>query len=97
MPIPLDHRPIVVPMEVAVTDAVFDMDVVCDETFDMELDVAIQVGSGEYYDGPYEFTPSAEEQAVQIVNLMASENIIINPIPSNYGLITWNGSVLTVS
>ena len=25
------------------------------------------------------------------------KNIRINPIPSNYGLITWDGSVLTVS
>ena len=24
-------------------------------------------------------------------------NVTVNPIPSNYGLITWNGSVLTVS
>lgn len=26
-----------------------------------------------------------------------STQIVVNAIPSNYGLITWNGSVLTVS
>jgi hypothetical protein len=28
---------------------------------------------------------------------VVTRNIVINPIPSNYGLITWNGSTLTVS
>lgn len=49
------------------------------------------------YDGPYDFTPTQETQTVLIENKMATDNITINPIPSNYGLITWNGSVLTVS
>lgn len=30
-------------------------------------------------------------------NKTTQQNIVINPIPSNYGLITWNGSVITVS
>ena len=30
-------------------------------------------------------------------NKKATADIIINPIPRNYGLVTWNGSVLTVS
>lgn len=50
-----------------------------------------------YYDGPYEFTPTQETQVVEIANQQAAQDIIINPIPNNYGLITWNGSVLTVS
>lgn len=49
------------------------------------------------YTGEYEFTPSSETQEIQIEGEIATQNIIINPIPSNYGLITWNGSVLTVS
>lgn len=51
----------------------------------------------EEYDGPYEFTPSGEAQTIEIENHKAIQNITINPIPSNYGLITWNGSTLTVS
>ena len=50
-----------------------------------------------YYDGPYEFTPTQEPQVVEIANQQAAQDIIINPIPSNYGLITWDGTVLTVS
>ena len=49
------------------------------------------------YEGDYEFTPTSETQTVAIEGLMARQDIVINPIPSNYGLITWNGSTLTVS
>lgn len=48
------------------------------------------------YSGPYEFTPGDETQTVQIARKMATQNIKINPVPSNYGKISWNGSVLTV-
>ena len=49
------------------------------------------------YTGPYEVTPSAETQTLETDSLYMRGNVIINPIPSNYGLITWNGSTLTVS
>ena len=49
------------------------------------------------YDGPYSFTPTAEAQTISIKNKTATDDIIINPVPSNYGLITWNGSTLMVS
>ena len=49
------------------------------------------------YDGITEITPSNQAQVLQTSNKAVTRNIIINPIPSNYGLITWNGSTLTVS
>ena len=49
------------------------------------------------YEGAYEWTPSASTQTIEIGGLRAIQDITINPIPSNYGLITWNGSTLTVS
>ena len=49
------------------------------------------------YAGPYEVTPSAETQTLETDSFYMNGNITINPIPSNYGLITWNGSTLTVS
>lgn len=51
----------------------------------------------EAYTGAYVFTPTEDTQTVEIKDRAASENITINPIPSNYGLITWNGTTLTVS
>ena len=49
------------------------------------------------YEGAYEFTPTASTQVIEIAHKSAASNIIINPIPSNYGLITWDGAILTVS
>lgn len=49
------------------------------------------------YSGPYEFTPEEAPQVVAIANKKATDNITINPIPQNYGLITWDGRVITVS
>lgn len=49
------------------------------------------------YTGVTQVTPSAEMQTLLTENKTVISNIVINPIPSNYGLIAWNGSVLTVS
>lgn len=49
------------------------------------------------YEGVYEFTPTGDTQVIEIAGKQAAHDIIINPIPSNYGLIAWNGAVLTVS
>lgn len=49
------------------------------------------------YDGAYEWTPSESVQTIEIANKKALDNIKINPIPSNYGLITWDGTTITVS
>ena len=49
------------------------------------------------YEGEYEVTPSEETQTLATDSLYMRGSITINPIPSNYGLITWNGSTITVS
>ena len=49
------------------------------------------------YTGPTEFTPTSGEQIVPTKNLRMTDDITINPIPQNYGLITWDGSTITVS
>lgn len=49
------------------------------------------------YEGATEITPSETEQILQTKNFRMADNITINPIPSNYGLITWDGSTITVS
>ena len=49
------------------------------------------------YGGPTTFTPTAGEQIVPTAGYKLTTDIVINPIPSNWGLITWNGSTITVS
>ena len=61
------------------------------------LGAAYQMRSGEIYDGAYEFTPTQETQTVPTAEKLLLENITINPIPNNYGLITYNGAFITVS
>ncbi len=49
------------------------------------------------YTGPTVITPTSSEQVLATSDKTILTDIIIEPIPSNYGLITWNGSTLTVS
>ena len=51
----------------------------------------------EAYTGPTTVTPGPEAQTLNTAELMVAENIIIEPIPNNYGLITWDGHTITVS
>ena len=49
------------------------------------------------YSGPYTVTPSDQQQVLQTASRTLEDNIVIEPIPNNYGLITWDGSTITVS
>lgn len=49
------------------------------------------------YAGPYTVTPTQSTQTLSTEDLLMVQDVTINPIPSNYGLITWDGAVLTVS
>lgn len=53
--------------------------------------------AAERYGGPYEVTPRATAQTLPTDGLVMTADVVVQPIPSNYGLITWNGSTLTVS
>lgn len=59
--------------------------------------LSLAAGSAPPYEGETVFTPTRQTQTIQAAGFLFSENITINPIPSNYGLITWNGSTLTIS
>jgi hypothetical protein len=65
----------------------------------VEAEIATNIKYSELpaYTGETEVTPSNETQTLQTANTALYDNITINPIPSNYGLITWDGSTLTVS
>jgi len=74
-------------------------------TLQVDDDVGLSLGLSEpyinggtpYYDGEYEITPSQSTQTLETAHLKMRSNVVINPIPSNYGLITWDGSKLRVS
>lgn len=64
---------------------------------DGDLGVSVGISGRPSYRGPTEVTPTQETQVLYTANKAVLSNITVNPIPSNYGLITWNGSTLTVS
>lgn len=49
------------------------------------------------YLGGYDFTPEETAQVIPTYGLVLSDDIRIAPIPSNYGRITYNGQIITVS
>jgi len=63
------------------------------------LTLSIGEAETEYpiYEGSTEFTPTREVQTVVTARRVLLDNITINPIPQNYGLVTYNGSVITIS
>ena len=90
-------EPILLDVELSVEE--YDLELSEETAVDLDMDTAIVVNQifGEEYEGPYEFTPTADTQVVAINLKTATQDITINPIPSNWGLIAWDGSVLTVS
>lgn len=86
---------ITVPMEVSVSNVSYDMEVDVNQPIEMGIDFEVVMAMP--FEGEYEYTPSEQTQTIEISGKKAIENIVINPIPNNYGLITWDGTTLTVS
>lgn len=66
--------------------------------FDAGDNFAVQFGGvtdNEYF-GPTEITPGTEDITLETANKKLNQNITINAIPSNYGLIEWDGTILTI-
>lgn len=58
---------------------------------------ALEIVRGDPYEGEYTVVPSALKQILQTKDKLLRENVVVAPIPRNYGLITYNGFELTVS
>ena len=90
-------EPILLDVDLSVEE--YDLELDTGGSIDMEMGCSIVVNQivGEEYEGPYEVTPTQSTQTLSTELKTCTQDIIINPIPSNYGLIAWNGSALTVS
>ena len=49
------------------------------------------------YGGPYEVIPRPRQQVLSTKGKTLDGDIIVHPIPNNYGLVIWDGAVLTIS
>ena len=89
---------IAVPMRVAVTEQAIPASVATENAgVRVTLGAAYSAVSGDPYEGAYTVTPTQEAQVLATAGKVMLEDVTIDPIPQNYGLVTWNGSVLTVS
>ena len=84
-----------------VIDVYLDADLSYQE-YDVEasLDEVYEIAGcieGETYSGATTIIPSKDVQILNTNGCIMTKDIVVKSIPSNYGLITWNGSVLTVS
>lgn len=64
---------------------------------DGEYGEVTKVKAADYYTGETTVTPSTETQRLTTTGLLIPSDVTINPIPPNYGLISWDGRVITVS
>lgn len=80
-----------------VTPCNVNMHVAEHDTISMDIDKNVNSVYPDSYEGIYTVIPSREQQILRTGGLVADSNITIEPIPSNYGLITWNGSFIKVS
>ena len=89
--------PYKVPLMVSTDGTAVNLGVLEPKSVDLDMSVGVYAQIGEHYHGSYEVTPSSEAQVLDTDTLILDGNITINPITSNYGLITWDGSTITVS
>lgn len=56
----------------------------------------INIGA-ESYKGAYEVTPSFEKQTLETAYRLLTKDVVVEPIPSNYGKISYDGSTLYIT
>lgn len=49
------------------------------------------------YDGSYEVTPSQAAQTLPTRGKLMDVDLVVQPIPNNYGRISYSGGIMTVS
>lgn len=62
-------------------------------SYDLKIPAAVDINP---YEGEYDVTPSMEKQTLSTKNRYMLDDVIINPIPSDYGHIVYDGSKILV-
>lgn len=73
-----------------------DGDAVISAQIDGETSNFLAAETTEVYTGETEVTPTDETQTLYTAGLKVPENIIVKPIPSNYGKVSYNGSYIFI-
>lgn len=59
--------------------------------------IPVRVTDAPAYDGPYEVSAARWAQVLPTAGRVMTGDLTVRPVPSNWGLVTWDGSTLTVS
>lgn len=86
-----------IPVSVSASEQSFALGISEPQTIDIGVDTDIVAAITEHYRGSYAVTPGDDAQTLQTSGKFMEGDVVIAPIPNNYGLIAWDGSVLTVS
>ncbi len=89
--------PVVVPVTISGQDVSIQLKVGQHEDIALGMETSVTASIVPRYEGDYNVTPAGEAQVLATAGKMMTEDIKVGAIPSNYGLITWDGSALTVS
>lgn len=85
-------------VSVGIQNPTVEAEIVAD-TLDAVIGLPIirELAGGDIYDGSYDVIPTNENQILPTFGKLMAHDLVVEKIPSNYGLITWNGYSLTVS
>lgn len=89
--------PIEVPMTVSTDRVLVPMSVEAQPVLDMTIGATYAMSVVDDYTGAYTVTPKTTTQVLATKDLKMTDNVVVNPIPNNYGLISYNGTSITVS
>jgi len=87
---------ITIPMTVSATTAEIDIGI-SPSLVPIAMTVNATQSDAGKYTGEYVVTPSDEQQTLETAGKILKQNVVIEPIPQNYGLITWSGLGIRVS
>ena len=90
--------PIEVNLEVIGSQQQFELQInSLNQTYGIETETQFKPVMYPSYEGEVRITPRATAQVLPTKKRMVEEDIVVEAIPQNYGLITWNGSYLLIS
>ena len=88
-----------------ILDAELTIDVALTIDGEMQEDILVDGEQGliqyysnyQSYGGATTVTPTEQQQVLNTNGLLMQSNITVQPIPTNYGKITWDGTKITVT
>lgn len=87
----------IIPVSIDECECTFDASLSINNEIELDLGINPTPVYPDIYEGSYEIIPTGERQILKTNGLMMNGNVVIEKIPDNYGMITWNGSFLRVS